>query len=84
MYCMCVRGEGVGTRAAPSLPSLCVLMEITHSSDHLYHSRLTPTAEGPRGDAETRRVTILFGSQVGSEIGTLGSAIAWVSEESLW
>ena len=50
MYCMCVRGEGVGTRAAPSLPSLCVLMEITHSSDHLYHSRLTPTAEGPRGD----------------------------------
>ena len=50
MYCMCVQGEGVGTRAAPSLLSLCVLTEITHSSDHLYHSRLTPTVEGPRGD----------------------------------
>ena len=34
--------------------------------------------------ARDEQATILFGSQVGSEIGTLGSAIAWVSEESLW
>ena len=57
--CMCMGGRA-GTRAGPSLPSLCVLTEITHSSDHPYHSRLTPTVEGPTPSGDSCHIPLAW------------------------